>query len=271
MIAAYRDVAIKAQDPALCDKIPSTYGTQRAFCRNLAVPRIREKSFTIKDAIPQAQSNKLLRATPDGRFSDVTAINRVGKSHWSWNAKFADLDNDEWQDIYVGNGFGFKADFDSIHSNVFYHNLQGKGFATAQTEFGLDDYLNTPSYTYVDLDNDGDLDIVATGLMGSVRVFINNESKNKSVSFELRDQVGNRFGVGSKVFIRYGENGKSHQVREIKSGGGYMSFDAPVAHFGLGKHEAVTVVEVHWSTGERTTLSNRFEAGRQYLITRKSR
>ena len=55
-----------------------------------------------------------------------------------------------------------------------------------------------------------------------------------------------------------------------KASGGFVSFDAPRAHFGLGKHQAVSRVEVIWSTGEKSELKGEFKAGHKYIIERKS-
>jgi hypothetical protein len=58
-------------------------------------------------------------------------------------------------------------------------------------------------------------------------------------------------------------------MREIKSGGGYLSFDEPLAHFGLGKSTAVDRVEIRWSTGERTAIEGPFDSGHRYTIKRR--
>ena len=124
------------------------------------------------------------------------------------------------------------------------------------------------AYTYIDMDNDGDLDIITVPVIGPLNVYVNNEHENNAITFEFRDSKGNYFGIGNKIFIYYGENDERHQVREIKSGGGFLSFDAPIAHFGLGKYDKVNKVEVVWSTGEKTILDKEFFGNRKYVITR---
>ena len=59
-------------------------------------------------------------------------------------------------------------------------------------------------------------------------------------------------------------------MREIQASGGFISFDAPIAYFGLGEFQQVERVEVHWSTGERTEIRGDFPAGARYVITRAS-
>ncbi len=78
--------------------------------------------------------------------------------------------------------------------------------------------------------------------------------------------MGNSFGIGNKVYVSYGE--QRHQVREIKAGRGYLSFDSPYAHFGLGAYDQVNKVEIIWSTGERTVIDRPLEANKKYIISR---
>ncbi len=154
-------------------------------------------------------------------------------------------------------------------SNLFYHSDKGKSFLNKTEEWGLGSFLATSAYSYVDLENDGDLDIVVVPIAGPILVYVNNAAKGNSIAFELRDQVGNHFGIGSKIIVHYGPDGDRQQMREIQAGGGFVSFDAPIAYFGLGEFENVSRVEVHWSTGERSEIRGDFEAGSKYRLTRR--
>jgi len=60
-------------------------------------------------------------------------------------------------------------------------------------------------------------------------------------------------------------------MREIQASGGFISFDAPVAYFGLGQFTRVDRVEVEWSTGERTEIRGDFPAGARYVLRRPRR
>lgn len=90
---------------------------------------------------------------------------------------------------------------------------------------------------------------------------------NHSIAVSLRDEKGNRFGIGAKITIIY-NGGKANQLRELKASGGYQSFDAPVAYFGLAKFDRVDEIHVRWLDGEETTYKQGFVAGNQYLIAR---
>ncbi|MFT4546724.1 MAG: hypothetical protein ACI8XO_001689 [Verrucomicrobiales bacterium] len=52
-----------------------------------------------------AGGNSLFRNTGGGSFEEVSEPMGVNLGRWAWSSKFADLDNDGWQDIVVANGF----------------------------------------------------------------------------------------------------------------------------------------------------------------------
>ncbi|MGI9244859.1 MAG: FG-GAP repeat domain-containing protein [Verrucomicrobiales bacterium] len=52
-----------------------------------------------------AAGNSLFKNLGGGTFEDVGAQMGVSLARWAWSSKFADLDNDGWQDIVVANGF----------------------------------------------------------------------------------------------------------------------------------------------------------------------
>jgi len=267
--AVIRDRAMQQKRPMDCQKILSQYPLQKLYCENVARQDPDNESFPIFDHHPQQQTNKLMLGTAEGNFIDVTEEMGVSESYWSWNSKAADLDNDGWQDIYVGNGYGYGDKKREIHSNIFFHNQQGKGFVQKQKKFGLEIYTNTPSYTYVDLDRDGDLDIVTTGMLEEGRIFLNNNPEsNNSISFALRDDSGNHFAIGSKIVITT-EVGQ--QIRELKLSGGFISFDNPILHFGLGQKNHITNIDIYWPDGSHSNLNSRLKANKHYRIHRKNR
>lgn len=264
----------------MCDLFPDSWEAFRFICHHGYGNRIGSAAEPSRtngmsgspkadggQAIPDVfDKNVLLVPGGDGRFSDKAAEMGVQVAGFTWNAKFADVDNDEFVDLYAVNGW-----FPAVEreSNVFFHNEQGKRFVDRTEQVGLTSFLSTSSYTYVDLDNDGDLDIVSVPIAGPVLVYINNSKKNR-IAFELRDHVGNRFGIGSKIIIHYGPDGKRHQMREIQASGGFISFDAPIAYFGLSDFQRVERVEVHWSTGERSEIRGDFGAGARYIVSRQN-
>ena len=260
-------LAQRDKNKDVCEKIHKSFSGKKDLCINIshkitALPVT--SSFDVD--LPQKESNKLLMSSSNGKLVDKTKIMGVSNSYWSWTGKAADLDNDEWNDIYVANGFGF-GELKNINSNVFYHNKGGNNFIKSEKEFGLTNYTNTPSYTYLDYDLDGDIDIISTGVMASPSLFKNEGTNGASISFVLRDEVGNKFCIGCKVIINYSD-GKKNQIRELKLGGGFMSYDEPVAYFGLNKFKKINGIKIIWSTGDEWELTKTFPSGRRYRITR---
>ncbi|MDX2487238.1 MAG: FG-GAP-like repeat-containing protein, partial [Gammaproteobacteria bacterium] len=257
--------AVQSKKPELCRHIPNKQSRAYLLCDNYFKNSMKTTKAEYQHAIPQRlNQNVLLLSDAEGKFTDKAEQYHVDIAGWGWNAKFADLDNDEWLDLYVVNGTIRRA---LTNTNFFFRNLQGKDFADKTMEFGLDGFMAVSSYTYLDFDNDGDLDIVTTSINGPLWVYINN-SENNSIIFKLQDQKGNRFGIGSKLVVHYGPDNKYHQVRELKAGGGFISFDAPSLHFGLGKHDKVNKIEIFWSTGEQVIINQPFKAGRSYQLER---
>lgn len=53
-----------------------------------------------------ARGNSLFFGSPEGQpFTDVTLDMGVSMGRWAWGSRFADLNNDGWEDIVVANGF----------------------------------------------------------------------------------------------------------------------------------------------------------------------
>lgn len=267
--ALLTEISKRGQDDKLCKKISPVFSGKEKFCHNLAEKIETHQVASFEGYLPQQQSNQLLINHPDGHFTNATLEMGVDASFWSWNSKAADLDNDGWQDIYVGNGFDFGVRERGIHSNVFYHNQKGDKFIREEKSFGLTGYGNTPSFTYLDIELDGDIDIVATNVMAPPSIYINQGPTGNSISFELRDYIGNRFCIGCKIIIKYAEKSK-HQIRELKLSGGFLSFDNPVVYFGLGEHSIVDNIRVIWSTGEEMELEQEFLGNHRYTIVRKA-
>ena len=259
-----KDLAIQNRDPAICAMIPVAQPRVRQLCDIHFQPPRPVTPAEEDAAIAQINGrNVLLVADGQGVYSDEAEARGVEVGGWSWDVKIADFDNDGWQDIYIVNGTWVPNEI--TPSNIFLKN-DGSGHFTEETEsFGLTDFLMTAAAVAADLDHDGDLDMITVPVNAPTIAFINNSQDGHAIAFRLEDAIGNRFGVGARIEI---ETGSGRQIREIQSGGGFMSFEAPVAHFGLGAHTVVEAVTVHWSDGSRTRIEEPLEAGATYTITR---
>jgi hypothetical protein len=259
--------AIRAQKPDLCERIPE-FDEQVAFmCRNYFKPGLPGTQEEYARAIPFLMNeNVLLVARPDGGYKNVARRMGVETTAWSWNGRFMDLDNDGWQDIYVVNGTW------SVHTGTpkkfFFRNQRGERFIEETDAAGLQNYMLQSGFVRIDFDNDGDLDLITNSMNGPIWLYINNEAENSSILFELRDHRANRYCIGCKIRITYGGSTARRQLREVKSGGGFVSIDAPFTHFGLGSERQIEAVEVTWSTGAKTIIDGPLPADTLYTITR---
>ncbi len=113
-------------------------------------------------------SNILLKQNADGGFADAAPESGIGFGGWTWNARFADLDNDGWQDLFIVNGFAASPNLDHV---LFYHNNGDGTFSEAGKDFGLTGYGYTAAYSYLDLNNDGALDIITVPTDAPVQVY----------------------------------------------------------------------------------------------------
>ena len=160
---------------------------------------------------------------------------------------------------------------DQIPSNLFYHNTGNRKFDEDSEKFGLVEYLILPAVTMTDLDNDGDLDMIGQAVNGPVMAYINNAQTGNAIGFSFDDRAGNRFGIGNRIVIHYGQGGSAKQMRELQAGGGFLSVDAPKVYFGLGSDDQVAKVEVFWSTGEKSEIAGPLAAGSLYRVIRKEK
>ena len=260
-------LAIQSEDPALCELIQATQANIANFCRLhfLPFPANLDRSKDIKQIKRQ---NLLLTGDGKGPYREVSVERGVDIGGWSWDVKIADFNNDQWQDLYVTNGTWVPNEV--TPSNLYFVNDGSGKFEEQSGPAGNEDYLITAGATVFDMDNDGDLDMITVPVNGPLAVFRNNLQAGNAISFEFADHAGNRMGIGNRIEIYYGENDDLKQMREVQLGGGFQSFDAPVAYFGLGDHEQVNRVKIYWSTGEATEITGPISTGNRYLVSRRS-
>ncbi|MEO2006369.1 MAG: ASPIC/UnbV domain-containing protein, partial [Candidatus Poribacteria bacterium] len=104
-----------------------------------------------------------------------------------------------------------------------------------------------------DIDNDGDLDIFLNNSNRPARLLrAEGESGNHALMLRAVGTVSNRDGIGAWITVTAGD---LTQVKEARSGSGYLSQGDIRVLFGLGQYAAADVVEVRWPSG----LTERYE------------
>ena len=224
--------ADKAAVLADCAKIPADFTEMHDVCDEMANSPMdynqSHKVFT--EELPSMAHSNILFASDGKSWVDVTKKWGAGYGGWSWNSKFADLDNDTWQDLFIVQGTRLRL---YNPSNVFYRNKGGTSLEDATHAVGLEDHLPTASFLFLDYNLDGALDLITFPLQLTPVVWRNQSPRGAGFEVRLDDRrTANRYAIGARVEIR-APDGRL-QMRDIKASGGQQSHDLLVARFGLG-------------------------------------
>ena len=93
--------ARREKDRELCESIPSHMEDIAAICQDLFAGHVAPSEIAEKQAIPQIDMHNVFLVSNGAKsFTDRAVEMGVAVTGWSWAAKFADVDNDEWQDLY---------------------------------------------------------------------------------------------------------------------------------------------------------------------------
>ena len=221
-----------------------------------------KKNMESKLYLEQKRDLNLLFMNDGSKLVDQTKAFKLNEGGWTWNAQFEDLNNDEFVDLFMVNGSGRLA---ANQSSFFYINKSGQTFEEIGKEVGLRNYLSSQSYTYIDYDNDGDIDIAVLSEGGPVLLFENNLNSSNSIQFELDNGLTNSSIIGAEIYIYYGDS-SLHQMREIRQSGGYQSYNPTTVHFGLGRHQQISKAVIAWNDGDSTVINQPLKAGYKYWI-----
>lgn len=226
----------------------------------------------------------------NGTFSEIGMLAGVHATDWSWAALGADFNNSGFTDLFVSNGIvGRTNDLDYIHfisQDEIQYRLRGTlthedlKLAEEAPSVKIPNYMfknkgtlifedvseawgiNHPSFSsgavYVDLNNDGDLDLVINNVNQPAAIYRNLSRENfpgtnyLKVKFEGPD--GNRFGIGSSMSIPFEDEGVI--FRELYLSRGFQSAVEPILHAGLGSLEVIPELHIRWPDGKTEVLEN---------------
>lgn len=246
-----------------CEPLEKKWPLMHQACERANTPIAElSPSFSNSQLTEVNGQNMLFKQNFDGDFRDIAHLKGLEYGSWSWNAMFEDLDNDGWQDLFIVTGMPV---ISRRHPSLLFQNKAGAEFKNITENSGLASMRDVLSYTYIDYDNDGDQDIVSLPSTGLPLVYQNTNTRNNSIRFKLIDHVTNRSAVGAQVRIFYGDQ---QQMREITASGGYLSYNAPIAHFGIQQFTQIDRLEVIWPDGIKTTLKHTFQASSIYTVER---
>ena len=218
----------------------------------------------------QDQTSSLYQNTGRGFYTEVSFPKGIGQKslpYLAWGVDFVDFNNDGWLDLFVANGHldDNIAEIDPVGTyaqrNQVFLSKAGVSFIDVQ-DAALENPKVSRGAAFGDVDNDGDVDVVVSNLNDTPTI-LRNDTRNTNHWLTLK--LAGRPTVGTRVQVTAA--GQT-QMREVKSGCGYISQNDMRLHFGLGSAETVDRIEIRWASGATAVLEH--VAPNQRLTVRES-
>jgi hypothetical protein len=184
----------------------------------------------------------------------AAGIAALGQKYVGWGTAFIDFNLDGWEDLFISNGHAIRyptgAGVTRQQKPVLLLN-RGKGkFQLAGKRlgpYGQQDHLGR-GVAFVDLDNDGRVDVVLQHLNEPAVVLRNVAPEPHHWLGVQLVGAGHRDVVGARVVL---EAGGRRQTRFAKGGGSYASSSDRRLVFGLGQTERIDKLTVSWPDGQQ--------------------
>ncbi|MBB1285060.1 VCBS repeat-containing protein [Flavisolibacter sp. BT320] len=269
------------------EKVLKTYGSDEN-------PDIYKVKLAMNGYQDQCSRNCLQTNNGNGSsFRETALIAGISATDWSWCPLFADFDNDGAKDLLITSGIVKRpVDLDYIRfvsdlnmrkgmnktdaydqiaidkmpdgsSHPFFYKGDGKQyFKDVSNEWGTADmkgYFNGASY--VDLDNDGNLDVVINQINAPALVLKNIAPKKAFLSIQFKGEGLNSTGIGAKAYVF--QKGRM-QYQQLMLTRGFASSSDTKLHFGLDSSAVVDSLLVVWPDQRFQVLKN--ITGNQKLV-----
>lgn len=237
----------------------------------------------------QFMRNTLLLNSGTQKFWEAANLTGLDSTDWTWSVRLFDADCDGKLDAFFTNGYGKNIN-DSDHqrkvkalqlagkseeaaalaksvgplkeSNLMFRNAGGLRFEDVSEKWGVNHNGVSNACTTVDIDRDGDLDLIVSNLNEPVCIYRNDCEASNRMVFKLNGTASNSMGLGATIRLM---TKTGQQVRQMASARGYMSADEALVHFGLGEDTVADKVVIQWPSGVEQSFEN-LDAGNLYTI-----
>ncbi|MDC3318810.1 VCBS repeat-containing protein [Flavobacteriaceae bacterium] len=274
------------QDIISLDMLPENLKTYKTS--GLEFPYQTYQYYLKNGYAPQFMQNTLHFNNGNETFSETAHLSGIAATEWSWSPIVGDYDNDGFKDLYITNGIlGATNDMDYINfisnediqkqlateksqrnlelskqipqkkvKNYFYKNNKDKTFSNVTPTWVSHGNSYSNGGVSVDLDNDGDLDLVINNINEEAFVLENTSDQNSQNSYlkiKFKGNSTNIFGIGTTVKAFYKGQVITEENYTTK---GYLSSVEPKIHLGFGTTKIVDSLQIIWSTNAYQTLKN---------------
>jgi hypothetical protein len=227
-----------------------------------------ESTIRIDESLARAwqylSGNKLYVSTGDAAAPFVAEEGvrfEPGDRGWGWDASFFDYENDGDDDMYMINGW-IDGSYAGNQKKQFF--LNDDGFYYLAPPGSPEAFAgNGRSAVAVDLDLDGDVDLVVNNFRQPPRFFENTQKQgNAWIRLAVAGTGRNTRAIGAVVKLTL-PDGKTI-LRHVVTGRGYLGQADPTIVAGLGKARTVDV-EVRWPDGKTKTFDD-LAAGKLHAL-----
>ncbi len=223
------------------------------------------------------QLSRGLDADGNPLFSEVAQLLGVEDTDWSWSVLMEDFDQDGLKDIFITNGIVRRPnDLDYLNyisdplvqrnapdaeliaqmpegavPNYFFKNLGSLQFIDRSSTIGNNLPGVSTGAVAVDLDNDGDLDIVTNNINDKATILRNQSNPDRHISIELVNEGPNTQSLGAELQFHMGGELITRSIQPVR---GFMSSALQDIKVGFNDDTRCDSIIVKWPDGTRQVV-----------------
>ena len=216
---------------------------------------------TDRDRFNRLYRNDTPAGSAEWKFADITESAGIQISFPAYGSVMADFNNDGWLDIWVS----------CIGPNMLFLN---RGLGKFEKVFEEQHPYWHPKKFYstgaaaADVDLDGDLDLFVANKDTNSVLYLNPSNNKNFLKIKLTGVRSNRDAIGAKIWLYpAGKLDRKEALlgyREITAGGGYLSQNSLVQHFGVSIPVPYDV-RVRYPSGREQVIRN-LQRGNSYAF-----